>query len=107
MLTLSEITLSKKNILIMLMIKKIIKKILLRFNIHINYISSRDDILRFIDLFKIKIPKNIELIRAGSNNDGGYVVPDILDEIKYCYSAGVGKNISFEKFLLKYDTRKK
>jgi hypothetical protein len=108
MLTLLEITLSKKNILIMLMIKKIkkiIKKILLRFNIHINYISSRDDILRFIDLFKIKIPKNIELIRAGSNNDGGYVVPDILDEIKYCYSAGVGKNISFEKFLLKYDIK--
>ena len=31
-----------------------------------------------------------ELIRIGSNKDGGYLVPNILGKIKYCFSPGVG-----------------
>ncbi|MAJ22281.1 MAG: hypothetical protein CBC24_00565 [Candidatus Pelagibacter sp. TMED64] len=31
-----------------------------------------------------------ELIRIGGNKDGGYLVPNILDKIKYCFSPGVG-----------------
>ena len=67
--------------------------ILLKFNINIYNFSSRDDIINFIKLFKIKVPKNLKLTRIGSNNDGGYLVPNILEEIKYCYSAGIGKII--------------
>ena len=89
----------------MKIIKKIIRMILLKFNINIYNFSSRDDIINFIKLFKIKVPKNLKLTRIGSNNDGGYLVPNILEEIKYCYSAGIGKNISFEEDLLKFNIK--
>ena len=56
--------------------------------------------MNLLKLLKIKIPKNIELIRIGSNNDGGYLVPDIIHEISSCFSAGIGNNISFEKDLI-------
>ena len=81
-------------------IKNIFRKILLKFNINVYNFSSKDDILDLLKLFKIKIPKNIELIRIGSNNDGGYLVPNIIHEISSCFSAGIGNNISFEKDLI-------
>ena len=81
-------------------IKNIFKKILLKLNINVYNFSSKDDILDLLKLFKIKIPKNIELIRIGSNNDGGYLVPNIIHEISSCFSAGIGNNISFEKDLI-------
>jgi len=43
------------------------------------------------------------LIRLGSKKDGGYLVPDILNKIKYCFSPGVGPTTSFEKQLKKYN----
>lgn len=42
------------------------------------------------------------LIRIGPNSDGGYLVPNILDKISYCFSPGVGKLTKFEDHLLKY-----
>ena len=42
---------------------------------------------------------NHKLIRIGENNDGGYLIPDILNEIKYCFSAGVGHTNKFESDL--------
>jgi hypothetical protein len=41
------------------------------------------------------------LIRIGSINDGGYIVPNVLEDIKYCYSAGIGFNYDFEFKLAK------
>ena len=38
-----------------------------------------------------------KLIRLGDDNDGGYIVPDDFQGIKYCFSAGVGDLIKFEK----------
>jgi hypothetical protein len=43
------------------------------------------------------------LIRLGSKKDGGYLVPDVLNKIKYCFSPGVGQSTSFEKKLKKYN----
>ena len=37
-----------------------------------------------------------DLIRIGSNYDGGYLVPNDLEGIKYCYSPGVSDNSDFE-----------
>ena len=37
-----------------------------------------------------------ELIRLGPKKDGGYLVPDDLDGIKTCFSAGVGNVSGFE-----------
>lgn len=83
-------------------LKKLIKIFFLKYNINFNLFTSKIEIINFIKLFKVKIPKNIELIRIGSKHDGGYLIPNILNEICYCYSAGIGKNINFEKDLSKY-----
>jgi hypothetical protein len=45
---------------------------------------------------KTKFP----LIRVGGKNDGGYLVPDDLDDIKVCFSPGVDITASFERDLL-------
>ena len=44
-----------------------------------------------------------DLIRLGSKKDGGYLVPNLLNKIKYCFSPGVGPSTSFEKELKKYN----
>ena len=38
-----------------------------------------------------------KLIRLGAEKDGGYLVPDILDEIKYLFSPGVSNETSFDE----------
>jgi len=37
-----------------------------------------------------------DLIRVGGANDGGYLVPNCLEEISQCFSPGVGDSSSFE-----------
>ncbi len=39
----------------------------------------------------------IDLVRLGSNSDGGYVLPDDLNGIAACFSPGVGNMSGFEK----------
>ena len=41
-----------------------------------------------------------QLIRIGSNNDGGYLVPDCIGGIKACFSPGVCHDITLEEQLL-------
>ncbi|MEP3481253.1 MAG: FkbM family methyltransferase [Fuerstiella sp.] len=41
----------------------------------------------------------IPLVRVGGNSDGGYLVPDVLDGIRYCFSPGVADTASFESDL--------
>jgi hypothetical protein len=43
-----------------------------------------------------------ELIRVGTNGDGGYLIPDDLEGISACFSPGVGSKSSFEEECLKY-----
>ena len=37
-----------------------------------------------------------EMIRLGSHNDGGYILPNLLNGITACFSPGVSTNSSFE-----------
>ena len=48
---------------------------------------------------------NYELNRIGKNNDGGYLVPNILSSIEYSFSLGVGNSISFDNDLKKYNIK--
>ena len=82
-----------------LFFKNLIKKILLRKNICFYKNISNKELLEVIKLFK---PYNVghKLIRIGGDSDGGYLVPDILNDVKYCFSAGVGDQSSFEISLL-------
>ena len=47
---------------------------------------------------KLKIfDTGYKLIRVGPESDGGYVLPNILDQIDFCFSPGVGHTSEFEK----------
>ena len=65
---------------------------------------DEEKINNIFKLFK-PISTNINLIRIGSKYDGGYLVPNILHKVKYCFSPGVGKNSSFEKGLEEYNIK--
>ena len=62
---------------------------------------NKEKVYKIISLLK-PYDVGIPLVRIGSENDGGYLVPDILNEIKFCFSPGVGKSSSFEKHLEKF-----
>src|SRR5258708_37773354 len=48
-------------------------------------------------VFKFRaIDGGIELIRLGGNHDGGYLVPDDLEGVKYSFSPGVSNIANFE-----------
>jgi hypothetical protein len=85
-------------------LKKKTKKFLENFLFNKGYMLEKiTDFNKLNSLLKklspIAIDKN--LIRIGSINDGGYLVPNVLEDIKYCYSAGVGFNYDFEFELAK------
>lgn len=46
------------------------------------------------------VKTKFDLIRVGGNNDGGYLIPNDLDDIETCFSPGVDVTASFEKDLL-------
>ena len=39
---------------------------------------------------------NFELVRIGSENDGGYLLPNDFSNLSACYSPGVGDSAEFE-----------
>lgn len=53
------------------------------------------------ELFDIVKPVAIDkkLIRVGSDNDGGYLIPDDLKNIEACFSPGVADSCDFDKEL--------
>ena len=59
--------------------------------------QGKTQIKEFINSLQ-PIQTQFELIRIGSQNDGGYLVPNDLDGITAVYSPGVDKNSSFELF---------
>ena len=84
----------------MIKIKSFLKKILIKLGINAQIISSNKDLSLLVARFKENY-KPLNLIRIGAMSDGGYLVPNILDNIKYCFSAGIGNISSFEKELSK------
>lgn len=47
-------------------------------------------------LYNGLVPPPRPLIRLGSAHDGGYLVPEDLSEVKYCFSPGVAATADFE-----------
>jgi len=77
-------------------IYNLLNSILLNRNYHLKKYSETNNVISFIKRFKENIVP-LELTRYGSDNDGGYLLPEILHKIKYCFSPGVGPTSSFEK----------
>ena len=65
---------------------------------------NQDKVKSFLKKIKI-IDSGHELIRIGANTDGGYLLPDILDLVEYCFSPGLGNSDTFENHLLKYNIK--
>ena len=78
---------------------RIINRILCFFNLNISTTLDKSRLAKILK--KIK-PYNLgyDLIRIGSSNDGGYLVPDLLNEIDICFSPGVGNNTDFERQII-------
>ena len=65
---------------------------------HISPDSTTVDAERLNDFFQKFRPvrTNHKLIRIGSKHDGGYLLPDDLEDIRICFSPGVSTNSDFE-----------
>ena len=56
---------------------------------------------KFLKKIKI-IDSGYGLIRIGRNTDGGYLIPNILNQIDFCFSPGVGFSSFFEDHLANF-----
>lgn len=55
--------------------------------------------LKIIDVLERKLLSNVKLIRIGSLNDGGYLVPELFTKDQIWFCIGLGYNIEFENDL--------
>jgi len=59
-------------------------------------LTPKEELQEFIKSIR-PVTGDYELIRLGSQTDGGYLVPDDLDDITACFSPGTGNETSFEE----------
>ena len=77
-------------------IKTKIKKIGRTVGLYISRTTTERELLENLVLKFKPIDGGIKLIRLGGNYDGGYLVPDDLEGIKYSFSPGVSNIANFE-----------
>ena len=70
------------------------------FNHHywIEKLNSRTELENFLAQFR-KHYISCDLVRIGGDGDGGYLLPNILEDVSYCFSPGVDYTANFEKEL--------
>lgn len=66
--------------------------------------TTQTEFLSLLEKLRVR-EVEAELVRLGSELDGGYVLPDILDEALVCFSAGVHLNSDFEMDLARRGIR--
>ncbi len=76
-------------------IRPAVKSALLSCDIHLAK-KTRDSDLRALIQDLRPVDCGIPLIRVGASGDGGYLIPDDLDGIEYCFSPGVSSVSAFE-----------
>jgi hypothetical protein len=80
--------------------KKLVKKILLTQHLQISRNTDKSKLLEF--LLSVKpIKTNHTLIRLGGETDGGYLIPNDIENIDKCFSPGVSEVANFENDLTK------
>ena len=70
------------------------------FGMYIEKKTQKNDVSKIIKKL-LPYETGIKLIRLGEDSDGGYLIPNDLDNIDKNYSAGVGSLTKFENDLLK------
>lgn len=78
--------------------KNIIRQAAFKFHLWIEKLNSKSKLELFLSQFR-KHYISCDLIRVGGNGDGGYLVPNILHDVSYCFSPGVADKANFEKEL--------
>jgi len=65
------------------------------------YSVGRTNLRNILGLIEKLRPQDCgrELVRIGSPGDGGYLIPDDLEDIEYCFSPGVNRTSDFENDL--------
>ena len=81
-------------------IKKVARDFFLKRNIRVCQAIPSNNIKNFLSLLS-PLDTNHKLIRLGGDGDGGYLVPDDLEDIEYCFSPGVSTIANFENDLTK------
>lgn len=82
-------------------IKSRIQQAIFTKHIWIEKLNSKAELERFLERFREKYV-SCDLVRVGGDGDrgdGGYLHPNNLEEISYCYSPGVADTADFEKEL--------
>lgn len=64
----------------------------------IKEMAKPNAVRHFINTFRDQF-EVVDLVRAGADGDGGYLIPNDLDGIKYCFSPGVDVTAEFELWL--------
>ena len=77
-------------------LSKFERKQIYRYNSAVSRKTETEDIVSLIKKLALVSVAGIPLVRFGSAYDGGYLIPDDLDDIKACFSPGVGALIDFE-----------
>lgn len=75
-----------------------LKKFFLEKRIFIYSASISESLSEFIKSFNQNYV-SVDLVRIGPEFDGGYLMPNILEKIDYCFSPGVGHTSEFERAL--------
>ena len=76
-------------------IAKLFVKALIKRGYRVNKIDNFKEIYDFVERFR-KNYISCNLIRIGGTGDGGYLIPNNLEEVKYCFSPGVGHAVNLE-----------
>jgi hypothetical protein len=79
-------------------IRPALKSVLLALNSHLAR-KTEDSELRELIRKLQPVDCGTELIRIGASGDGGYLIPDDLEGIRYCFSPGVSSISEFENQL--------
>jgi hypothetical protein len=85
-------------------LKQGLKRLLFKNNIRIGKTTEKQKLVEFMSSVK-PIKTNHELIRAGGETDGGYLVPNDLDGVEICFSPGVSEVADFEVYLARRGIR--
>lgn len=79
-------------------IKTKIRDVIFNQHFWIEKLDSKSELETFLTRFRENYI-SCELIRIGGNSDGGYLHPNNLEDISYCFSPGVSFTADFEKEL--------
>jgi Methyltransferase FkbM domain len=81
-------------------LKRIVSSFLLSNDIAISRALDTRPLLDFLASLR-PVTTNHELIRIGGDSDGGYLIPDDLENVEFCFSPGVDVTADFESDLTK------